>query len=280
MKKIAFAAIAALAGVVMAADTKVGTIKFGNDYKLTEGSVTHQSLSDYALTSSLGDLATMDTITLALVTDAGDLAGMDSITLAKVTDAGTAAASDATAFATAAQGGKADSALQASDITVTTASNGGISVKVGSADAVSTSLGSAATTASTAYATAAQGTKADAAMPAANISVAGTALAATDTLTVTSSNSGKTITVAGATGKSVAVTDTDTHQSLSDYAKVAQFKDTSGNAKASDNTTTITLGNLAAGDTVSASVIDVELGDYYLVEGTSGNIDVMKRAAE
>lgn len=137
------------------------------------------ALEDYTKTEDLGDLATMDTITLEKVTDAGDLAGMSTITLAKVTDAGTLAGKSTVTTNELASGivtslGKADSAVQS--VTVQTASNGGISVSVDGGTAVSTSLGTAATTASTAYATAAQGTKADNALPAEKLTVGGTAM--------------------------------------------------------------------------------------------------------
>lgn len=139
----------------------------------------HQSLADYAKTADLGDLAALDTITLAKVTDAGDLAALDTITLAKVTDAGTLAGKSTVTTNELASGivtslGKADSAVQS--VTVQTASNGGISVSVDGGTAVSTSLGTAATTAATAYATAAQGTKADNALPAAKLTIGGVAM--------------------------------------------------------------------------------------------------------
>lgn len=144
----------------------------------------HQSLADYAKTDDLGDLAAMDTITLSLVTDAGDLAALDTITLAKVTDAGTLAGKSEVAKTDLASGvqtslGKADSAVQS--VSVTTADNGGISVSVDGGTAVSTSLGTAATTAASAYATAAQGTKADNALPAAKLTVGGTAMTPSST---------------------------------------------------------------------------------------------------
>lgn len=44
--------------------------------------------------SGIGDLASMDNITLSLVTDAGDLAALDTITLSLITDAGDLAALD------------------------------------------------------------------------------------------------------------------------------------------------------------------------------------------
>ena len=142
----------------------------------------HQSLDACAKTADLGDLATMDTITLAKVTDAGDLAGMDTITLAKVTDAGSLAGKSTVTTNELASGivtslGKADSAVQS--VAVQTASNGGLSVSVDGAEAVSTALGTAATTAATDYATSAQGTKADNALPASKLTIGGVAMTPT-----------------------------------------------------------------------------------------------------
>lgn len=122
----------------------------------------HQSLAGYAKTEDLGDLAALDTITLAKVTDAGTLAGKSEV--AK-TDLASAVQTSL---------GKADSAVQS--VTVTTASNGGISVSVDGGTAVSTALGTAATTAAADYATAAQGTKADNALPAAKLTIGGVAM--------------------------------------------------------------------------------------------------------
>ena len=288
-KAIVFAAIAALAGVVTAADTKVGTIKFGNDLKLTEGSVTHQSLAgcataaqgakaDTALqqadvtlaaadnggisvtigtasqATSLGTAASTAATAYATAAqggkadtavqpaalgdytktaDLGDLAMLDTITLAKVTDAGTAAASNATAFATAAQGGKADTAVQPAALNdyTKTADLGDLATMDTITLAKVTDAGTAAAADSTAFATAAQGTKADSALQQSDVAIS------------TGANGGISVKV--------------------------------GSAQAANS-----LGALATKSTVDASVIDVELGDYYLVDGTNeGDIDVMKRAA-
>ena len=288
-KAIVFAAIAALAGVVTAADTKVGTIKFGNDLKLVEACVTHQSLAgcataaqgakaDSALqqtdvtlaaadnggisvtigtasqATSLGTAASTAATAYATAAqggkadtavqpaalgdytktaDLGDLAMMDTITLAKVTDAGTAAASDATAFATAAQGGKADTAVQPAALNdyTKTADLGDLAMLDTITLAKVTDAGTAAAANTNAFATAAQGTKADSALQQSDVAIS------------TGSNGGISVKV--------------------------------GSAQAANS-----LGALATKNSVDASVIDVELGDYYLVDGTNeGDIDVMKRVA-
>ena len=83
---------------------------------------------------------------------------------------GTAATTAASAYATAAQGTKADAALPAASVSVF-----GLTL-VDDADAAAArttlGLGTAATTAATAYATSAQGTKADNALPAADYTAA------------------------------------------------------------------------------------------------------------
>jgi len=96
-----------------------------------------------------------------------------TIPLAQVTGAGTAAAQPAGAFATAAQGLLAGTALQPgaalSQAAVTGATSAGVTL-LGAVDAAAQrsalGLGTAATAASTAFASAAQGAKADAAYPA------------------------------------------------------------------------------------------------------------------
>lgn len=95
---------------------------------------------------------------------------------------GSAAFKDSSAFATAAQGGKADTAVQS--VSVASGTNNGtikltVNGKVSDNIAVK-GLGSAAYTASGAYATAAQGTKADAAMPKAGGTFTGAVTLAAD----------------------------------------------------------------------------------------------------
>lgn len=95
---------------------------------------------------------------------------------------GSAAFKGAETFATAAQGAKADKSVQSVSITSGT-NNGTIKLTVnGKAtdDIAVKGLGSAAYTASGAYATAAQGTKADAAMPKAGGTFTGTVTLAAD----------------------------------------------------------------------------------------------------
>ena len=95
---------------------------------------------------------------------------------------GSAAFKGAETFATAAQGAKADKSVQSVSITSGT-NNGTIKLTVnGKAtdDIAVKGLGSAAYTASDAYATAAQGTKADAAMPKAGGTFTGTVTLAAD----------------------------------------------------------------------------------------------------
>lgn len=95
---------------------------------------------------------------------------------------GSAAFKDSSAFATAAQGGKADTAVQS--VSVASGTNNGtikLTVNGKATDNIAVKgLGSAAYTASGAYATAAQGTKADAAMPKAGGTFTGTVTLAAD----------------------------------------------------------------------------------------------------
>lgn len=219
----------------MAADTKVGTIKFGADLKLTEGSVTHQSLAGCA---------------------------------------------------TAAQGAKADTALQQADVTLAAADNGGISVTIGTASQA-TSLGTAASTAASAYATAAQGGKADTAVqPAALDDYTKTAdlgaLATMDTITLAKVTDAGTAAAADTTAFATAAQGGKADTALQ-QSDVAISTGTNGGISVKVGTAQAanSLGALATKSTVDASVIDVELGDYYLVDGANeGDIDVMKRAAE
>ena len=95
---------------------------------------------------------------------------------------GSAAFKDSSAFATAAQGGKADTAVQSVSVASGT-NNGTIKLTVNGkvADNIAVKgLGSAAYTASGAYATAAQGTRADAAMPKAGGTFTGAVTLAAD----------------------------------------------------------------------------------------------------
>ena len=139
-----------------------GIAKSGTSITMTKAKVTESDLAD-AVVAKLGagdsalqkaDIATGSTNGTISV-DGDDVA---------VKGLGSAAYTASTAYATSAQGTKADSALQAADITTgsSTMANGTISVK-GTAVAVK-GLGSAAYTASTAYATSAQGGKADTAL--------------------------------------------------------------------------------------------------------------------
>lgn len=95
---------------------------------------------------------------------------------------GSAAFKDSSAFATAAQGGKADTAVQS--VSVASGTNNGtikLTVNGKATDNIAVKgLGSAAYTASGAYATAAQGTRADAAMPKAGGTFTGTVTLAAD----------------------------------------------------------------------------------------------------
>lgn len=95
---------------------------------------------------------------------------------------GSAAFKDSSAFATAAQGGKADTAVQS--VSVASGTNNGtikLTVNGKATDNIAVKgLGSAAYTASGAYATAAQGTKADNAMPKAGGTFTGAVTLAAD----------------------------------------------------------------------------------------------------
>jgi len=123
------------------------------------------------ITTSIGTKLNSSAVSafgLTLVDDADAAAARTTLGL------GTAATTAATAYATAAQGTKADNALPAANVSVF----GGTLIDDADAAAARTTLGlgTAATTAATAYATAAQGTKADAALPSASVSVFGLSL--------------------------------------------------------------------------------------------------------
>jgi len=115
------------------------------------------------ITTSIGTKLNSSAVSafgLTLVDDADAAAARTTLGL------GTAATTAATAYATAAQGTAADNALPAASVSAF-----GLTL-VDDADAAAArttlGLGTAATTAATAYATAAQGTKADAALPSAD----------------------------------------------------------------------------------------------------------------
>jgi hypothetical protein len=115
------------------------------------------------ITTSIGTKLNSSAVSafgLTLVDDADAAAARTTLGL------GTAATTAATAYATAAQGATADAALPAASVSAF----GLTLVDDATASAARTTLGlgTAATTAATAYATAAQGTKADAALPSAD----------------------------------------------------------------------------------------------------------------
>lgn len=121
---------------------------------LTKSDVGLGNVTNLAASGYLTDLSS-NTTNAVSITVGGTTKNITAATMKASLGLGSAAYTASTAYATAAQGGKADTALQAENITSGSA-NGTISVK-GTNVAVK-GLGSAAYTASTAYATAAQGT--------------------------------------------------------------------------------------------------------------------------
>ncbi|MBR2286339.1 MAG: hypothetical protein IJ866_02695 [Alphaproteobacteria bacterium] len=148
------------------ANTDAGVVtnvaKNGTAITMTKAKVTESDLADAVVAKlGAGDSALQKAdITTGTANGTIAVEGTD----VSVKGLKSAAYTESSAYATAAQGGKADSALQKADITTgtSTMANGTISVK-GEAVAVK-GLGSAAYTASTAYATSAQGAKADSAI--------------------------------------------------------------------------------------------------------------------
>jgi hypothetical protein len=119
------------------------------------------------ITTSIGTKLNSSAVSvfgLTLIDDADAAAARTTLGL------GTAATTAATAYATAAQGTKADNALPAANVSTF----GGTLIDDADAAAARTTLGlgTAATTASSAYATAAQGATADAALPASSYTAA------------------------------------------------------------------------------------------------------------
>lgn len=130
----------------------LGSLAYKSSLSKTDvglGNVTNLAASGY-----LTDLSS-NTTNAVSITVGGTTKNITAATMKASLGLGSAAYTASTAYATSAQGGKADTALQAENITSGSA-NGTISVK--GTNVSVTGLGSAAYTASTAYATAAQGT--------------------------------------------------------------------------------------------------------------------------
>ena len=161
--------------VSLSSGTNNGTLKLTVDGTDTDniavtglGSAAFTPTTDYA-TADQGALATNAVRTVATGTTNGTISvktGAADAVEVPVAGLGSAAFTETSAYATAAQGGKADTAVQAVEITSGT-NNGTIKLTVDGTDTDNisvTGLGSAAFTESSAYATAAQGAKADTAM--------------------------------------------------------------------------------------------------------------------
>ena len=120
-----------------------------------------------------GSSAALSALTLdtALPLSEGGTGATDASGARTALGLGTAATTAASAYATSAQGTKADDALPAANVST----YGGTLIDDADASAARTTLGlgTAATTAASDYATSAQGTKADDALPAANVSTYG-----------------------------------------------------------------------------------------------------------
>ena len=158
-------------------------IKIGDGVK-TFAELPYATMTPEEISALIGD-GSVQNVTLASGTNNGTLKlTVDGTTTDNIAvkGLGSAAYTNTSAYATAAQGTKADKSVQSVSITSGT-NNGTIKLTVnGKAtdDIAVKGLGSAAYTASGAYATAAQGTKADAAMPKAGGTFTGTVTLAAD----------------------------------------------------------------------------------------------------
>ena len=154
-----------------AIDEKIAALKLGETYDAKGAAATAETNAKAYADGLAGNYATKDQGATAdsalqtvkvLGTELSKNSNELTVEAAKTAlGLGTAAYKPASDFATAAQGSKADTALQAADIT-TGSANGTIAVQ--GTDVAVKGLGSAAYTDTSAYATAAQGAKADTAV--------------------------------------------------------------------------------------------------------------------
>lgn len=221
----------AIQSVVLSSGSSNGTVKITVDNHDSEAIVTGLGTAAYQPTNAFATAAQgikADTAIQSVVLSGGTNNGTIKLTVddvatdnINITGLNSAAYQPTNAFATAAQGDKADTAIQ--EITLESGTNNGtikLTVDGDSTSVAVKGLGSAAYTASTIYATAAQGAKADSALQP-NIVVDN--LASTDTTSPLSANQGRIlnqkIEAMSASGKPIGGFDTYADR----YTNTSQF---------------------------------------------------------